>query len=237
MITAPDEIELMTSIAAATARTLQAAACSVALVDGEELVFVAASGAGAEQVVGLRIRLGRGIAGWVAASGQGIAVTDVARDQRFDAETAHQTGYVPTSLLAVPVEGEDGPIGVVEVLDRTPGPHDLEIAGAAARQVELARQLAQGRATLDAQLGDPRLAELLDLIGGSEPPRGGRAGPGHPGVAGPARRGPVTGLPRPAWSEAFTPEQLTPVRRLRLGAPMTREVAWGDGMEPAYGWR
>ncbi|MET0693576.1 MAG: GAF domain-containing protein [Propionibacteriaceae bacterium] len=165
MITAADELELMTSIAAVAAQRLGAAACSVALVEGSELVFVAASGTEAAQVVGMRIPVGRGIAGWVAASGQGIAVADVARDQRFDEETALRTGYLPASILAVPVDSDDGPLGVLEVLDRTPGAHDLEVAGAAARQIALTRLLAEGRSDLDAELGDPELAELLALIG------------------------------------------------------------------------
>jgi signal transduction protein with GAF and PtsI domain len=162
---AADEVELMTSVAAELAQRLGAAACSVALVDGSELVFVAASGAGAAEVLGVRIPVGRGIAGWVAASGQGIAVADVARDQRFDQETAQLTGYVPASILAVPVDSDDGTLGVLEVLYRTPGPHDLEIAGVAARQLALTRLLAQGRADLDAELGDPQLTELLELVG------------------------------------------------------------------------
>lgn len=33
----------------------------------------------------------------------------------------------------------------------------------------------------------------------------------------------------PAWSEAFTAQQLRPVRPLRLPQPVTREVAWGSG--------
>jgi signal transduction protein with GAF and PtsI domain len=50
------------------------AACSLALVDqdGERLEFVAAAGAGAEQLVGMRIPAGQGIVGWVLASGQPI---------------------------------------------------------------------------------------------------------------------------------------------------------------------
>ncbi len=164
MITAPDELELMTSITSSLAERLGAAACSIALLDGTELIFVAASGAGAEEVLGLRIPVGRGIAGYAVASGQGIAVSDVLRDQRFDRETAELTGYLPTTILAVPIEGVDGPIGVLEVLDRTAAPHDLEVAGAASRQVALTRQLSEARSALDAELGDPELAELLGLV-------------------------------------------------------------------------
>ena len=33
----------------------------------------------------------------------------------------------------------------------------------------------------------------------------------------------------PAWSEAFEPGRLRSIRPVRLSAPITREVAWGDG--------
>ena len=45
-------------------------------------------------------------------------------------ETAASTGYLPTSILAVPVEDDDGPIGVLEVLDREPEAQEIEIAAA-----------------------------------------------------------------------------------------------------------
>ena len=73
------EVELLTGIVAATRERLGAAACSVALLDGEELVFRAAAGVGAAEVIGLRLPVGRGIAGWTVASSQAIAVADVNR--------------------------------------------------------------------------------------------------------------------------------------------------------------
>ena len=158
------ESELLTTIVAAARERLSAAACSVALLDGDELEFRAADGAGAQQVLGMRLPVGRGLAGYVVVSGQSIAVADVHRDQRFDAEIAVSTGYVPTSILAVAVEDDDGPIGVLEVLDRQPGGQDMEIAAAAARQVSLAVQLARSGAEVDTVLADDRLQELVVLV-------------------------------------------------------------------------
>jgi len=158
------ESELLTTIVAALREQLSAAACSVALLNGDGLEFRAADGVGADLAVGMRLPVGRGLAGYVVASGQALAVSDVHRDQRFDAETAASTGYVPTSILAVPVEDDDGPIGVVEVLDRQPGAHDLQIAARSARQVGLVVQLARSAAAVNAVLSDPRLEELVGLI-------------------------------------------------------------------------
>ena len=158
------EVELLTTIVAATRNRLAAAACSVALLDGDQLEFSAADGAGAEHVVGIRLPVGRGLAGYVVASGQAIAVAEVRRDQRFDIRTAESTGYIPTSILAVPVEDDEGPIGVLEVLDRQPGASDMEVAGAAARQISLVVRLANSATEVDAVLADQRLGDLVNLL-------------------------------------------------------------------------
>jgi GAF domain-containing protein len=155
---------LLTTIVAALRQQLSAAACSVALLDDDQLEFRAADGVGADLVVGMRLPVGRGLAGYVVASGQALAVADVRRDQRFDAETAESTGYVPNSILAVPVEGDDGPVGVLEVLDRQPGAHDIEAAGRAAQQVALVVQLARSGAEVGTVLADARLEELVGLV-------------------------------------------------------------------------
>ena len=156
--------ELLTGIVAATRERLGAAACSVALLEGDELVFRAAAGVGAAEVIGVRLPVGRGIAGWAVASGQAIAVADVHLDQRFDRETAASTGFLPTSILAVPIEDDDGPRGVLEVLDRQPEPAEMEIAAAAAAQIYRVVELDRRQAAATALLSDPALAELVGLV-------------------------------------------------------------------------
>jgi GAF domain-containing protein len=164
VMTTTAHIELLTGIVAATRERLGAAACSVALLDGSELEFRVASGAGADEVVGLRIPTDRGIAGWVVASGDTIAIADVDADARFDRVTAERTGYLPTSILATPSEGDDGPVGVLEVLDREPDPRDLQVVADAARQVALVLDLAARSGQIDGVLSDPGVAELVGLV-------------------------------------------------------------------------
>jgi hypothetical protein len=60
--------------------------------------------AGSDDVTGIRISSSQGIAGWVVQSGPPIAVSDVVSDPRFSREQAERTGYVPQTILAVPVE-------------------------------------------------------------------------------------------------------------------------------------
>ena len=83
----------LSSAVAAVRDLFGAAAASCALVEdaGDRLTFVAASGAGADRILGVQLPVGRGIAGWVAMTDQAIAVRDVASDTRFARDVAEAT--------------------------------------------------------------------------------------------------------------------------------------------------
>jgi GAF domain-containing protein len=139
---------LLQDIAGAVRGLLQAEACSIAAFDRrtEELEFVAASGAGEERIVGRRMSGGHGIAGWVLASGQSITVKDVTKDPRFAEDVASSTGYVPSSLIAAPLQAGADVVGVLEVLD--PAEHSSderleEVLGILTRQAALAIEASQ----------------------------------------------------------------------------------------------
>ena len=68
-----------------------------------------------------RVPLGQGIAGWVAASGQAVVRSDLAADPRFVAEAQQRVGFVPNSMLCLPLNGEDGILGVIELFDKRDG--------------------------------------------------------------------------------------------------------------------
>ncbi len=112
-----------------------AASVSIARVDGASLLYEAAEGTSAEQVMGMRLPAGRGIAGYVAGTGQSLVVDEVRNDPRFARDVAERVGFVPTSLLVVPiVDDVDAVLGVISVLDRTTGAGDsLAVTSAAGR--------------------------------------------------------------------------------------------------------
>ncbi|GAW49953.1 MULTISPECIES: S8 family serine peptidase [unclassified Nocardioides] len=116
-----------TRAAADLRRMLDAAACSVAVVapDRETLRYVAADGEGAAEIVGVELPVGRGLAGWVATSGQAIAVREARADARFAADVAERTGYVPDAVLVAPFLAADGEVrGVLTLLDPGLDPGD-----------------------------------------------------------------------------------------------------------------
>ncbi len=70
----------------------------------------------------IRLRLGEGIAGTVAATGQAISMPDDESDPRFSERVDSLTGYHTRSVLAVPVRGAQGSvIAVLQVLNKLGG--------------------------------------------------------------------------------------------------------------------
>jgi GAF domain-containing protein len=136
--------ELLQSIVDTARVVFDAAACSIALLSEreDELVFRVASGSGAEATVGMRIPVDRGIAGWAVMAGQSIAIDDVRQDPRFAKDVAETTGYIPNSIMAMPLESERATFGVIEVLDRRrgggEGVDDMDLLARFARQATLA---------------------------------------------------------------------------------------------------
>ncbi|MCL5999150.1 MAG: GAF domain-containing protein [Chloroflexi bacterium] len=147
-------LELLQSIVEAAARIFGAAAASIALVDeqAQELEFKVSYGAGSDEVVGMRIPLDTGIAGYVAMTGQPIAISDVQQDARFNRAFAGSTGYVPRSILATPLVYRERVLGVMEVLDKISassfGLQDMELLGMFARQAAIAIDQSQQVASL-----------------------------------------------------------------------------------------
>jgi hypothetical protein len=114
---------VMEAIVRTAAGMFEAAACSIALTDPatDELIYEAAWGAGAAEVVGMRLPPGVGLAGSVVASGEGVFVPECRTDPRFARQVAAGTGYVPYTMVVAPLIREGKTIGVLSVLDRRDG--------------------------------------------------------------------------------------------------------------------
>jgi GAF domain-containing protein len=140
---------LLRSIVEAARSIFGAAAASIALLDEARgvLEFKVAVGQGNADVVGMSIPMDKGIAGYVAMTGQPIAVSNVEQDARFAGDFAKSTGYVPSSILATPLVTDERVIGVMEVLDKINaasfGLQDMELLGMFAQQAALAIDQAQ----------------------------------------------------------------------------------------------
>ena len=135
-------------------------AASLFLIDADtqELRFEVALGQKADAVKKFTVPLGHGIAGLVAMSGQPLAVSDAQRDPRQAADIAQSVGYVPNSILCVPLLYNDEIIGVLELLDKAGAtsfsPADMETVGFFANQAAVAIEQSRTHRNLAALIRD-----------------------------------------------------------------------------------
>ncbi len=85
--------------------------------DKQELYFEIATGKGADRLKDLRIKVGQGLAGWVAESGTAVVVPDTSQDSRFFAQVDSRTKMETRSIVAVPVRFRDQCLGVIELIN------------------------------------------------------------------------------------------------------------------------
>jgi GAF domain-containing protein len=112
--------DLLRRIVETAVHVISARAAALFLLDEttNELRIEVALGERADEVRGIRLPPGHGIAGGVAISGQPMAVSDVQHDERWAAEIGERVGYVPDNIVCVPLFYEDSVVGVLELLDK-----------------------------------------------------------------------------------------------------------------------
>ncbi len=89
----------------------------------------------------IRLPLGRGIAGTVAATGETVIVHDAPSDPRFDPSVDRRSGFRTRSILCVPIRNRKGRIvGVLQLLNKkegTFGEADLEFLALVSEHVAI----------------------------------------------------------------------------------------------------
>ncbi|MEW6443827.1 MAG: sensor domain-containing diguanylate cyclase [bacterium] len=82
-----------------------------------DLHFEAVAGLEKQQVEGIRLRRGEGIAGHVAETGQAVFVPDAKKDPRHSGRVDETTGFRTHSILCVPLKTHGKVVGVIEVVN------------------------------------------------------------------------------------------------------------------------
>ena len=110
-------IENLLELSAASMKSEEA---SVIVRNGDEgdMIFLLATGKVADQLTGMKIPAGKGVAGFVFSSGQPVAIADAGREKAFYAEVDKQTGYTTQTILATPLRYNGNIIGVLEYVNR-----------------------------------------------------------------------------------------------------------------------
>jgi diguanylate cyclase (GGDEF)-like protein len=92
---------------------------SLLMTDDEhkELYFAIAIGDASESLKSVRLRIGEGIAGWVAKYGEPLLVPDVTKDQRFSSRIDEMTKWKTKSILCVPLASKNRILGVIQLIN------------------------------------------------------------------------------------------------------------------------
>lgn len=104
-------------------QVVQAKAASLLLVEPKTntLFFQVATGDKKDEVKEYRVKMGQGIAGHVAQTGEPLFIADVANDPRWYKEISESIRFETQSIACVPLRLEDETIGVVQIIDKQDG--------------------------------------------------------------------------------------------------------------------
>lgn len=91
--------------------------------DIRALEFAATTDKNAEKLENITVPLGKGIAGYVAESGETVNISDVQNDRRFYKEVDRSTGEVTRSYLCVPLKVRGEIIGTAQLMNKQNNEH------------------------------------------------------------------------------------------------------------------
>jgi diguanylate cyclase (GGDEF)-like protein len=92
---------------------------SLLMVDEQrnELYFAIAVGDAADTLKNVRLKVGEGIAGWVAKHGERLIVPDVSSDPRFAKRIDVMTEWETRSIICVPLRSKHRVLGVIQLVN------------------------------------------------------------------------------------------------------------------------
>ncbi len=125
--------ELMTIVMEKAKGLMNAEGCSILLYNREtgklefEVALCGDESTSDALKTKITLDIGQGIAGWVAEKQEVLFIKDVKADRRFYQDADKQTGFVTKSLIAVPLIGRRGLIGVAEIINPQKEDYDIDI--------------------------------------------------------------------------------------------------------------
>jgi NtrC-family two-component system sensor histidine kinase KinB len=97
-------------------QALQVETVVLGLVDEEHVIFRAAAGYNAGNILGKTISVGEGIVGHVALEGRGVVVPDVSLEKNFSEADSFGSTEI-RAMLVVPIQAQNRVIGVLEAIN------------------------------------------------------------------------------------------------------------------------
>lgn len=144
LIRTTDLDALLNKIIKYAAIIVKAEAASILLLDKKknELYFKASLGKKSKEIKKYKVKVGEGIAGWVAEKGKSLIVDDVTKNTKWNKNLDGATKFKTKSLICVPLISEKEIIGVMEVINKKDKEYfdknDEEILNSFANQIVIA---------------------------------------------------------------------------------------------------
>ncbi len=132
----------------------------------QELVIKASRGLSEDVVNRTRIKIGRGISGWVAKSGSPLLISDIEKNEKFSRENGDK--YYTPSLLSAPIRVRDKVVGVININNKSSREpfteYDLSILTILANEISIAiesshwqKQLEEANAKIEKLINSKRI--------------------------------------------------------------------------------
>ena len=99
-----------------TMQALQVETVALGMIEGEKIVFRAAAGYNAGNILGTTVELGTGIIGTVTRDGRGVVVPDVNKEKNFN-EADRLGGVEMRAVLVAPIQSQGRIIGILEAIN------------------------------------------------------------------------------------------------------------------------
>lgn len=141
--------EVMERLMGATIELLGTEGCSLWLWSGDRDYMVCQAVIHSTKkppLIGVKVALGHGAVGWVAAQNETVVIQDTSLDERFIADIDDEINFHTRSLMAMPLRINNELIGVLEVVNKQNGIFTAEdlamgraLSNSAAQAIENAR--------------------------------------------------------------------------------------------------
>jgi len=83
----------------------------------DDLYFAIAVGEASDTLRSVRLKIGEGIAGWVAKHGEPVIVADVKNDPRFARRVDEATQWQTRSIICIPLQSRHRVLGVIQLIN------------------------------------------------------------------------------------------------------------------------
>ena len=116
---------LLNEIIESSKEVMKAEAASLLLYDEEKnnLYFESVSGDKKVKLKRMTVKMGKGIAGWVAENKKSLLIEDCYKDDRFNPAFDIKTNFKTRSMICVPMLREGTLVGIMQVINKKNGLH------------------------------------------------------------------------------------------------------------------